>query len=102
MQSHSESVDLKALPKAHRKLFEHQSATLKREHADNEELRAQVERLTDSNRRLEHLISELCRAIYDMRSEKRPLDDRQLAFKDLEGAVAEVEEAVTAAGVIWA
>ena len=98
MQAHPEAVDIKALPKAHRKLFERQSATLKREQTDNEELRAQVELLTDSNRRLEHLISELRRAIYDKRSEKRPLNDRQLAFEDLEGAVAEVEEAVAAAG----
>ncbi len=91
MQAHPEAVDLKALPKAHRKLFE-------RQQADNEELRAQVELLADSNRRLEHLVSELRRVIYDKRSEKRPLDDRQLAFEDLEGAVAEVEEAVAAAG----
>ena len=97
-RAHPEAVDLKALPKAHRKPFERQSATLKREQTDNEELRAQVELLTDSNRRLEHLIGELRRAIYDKRSEKRPLNDRQLAFEDLEGAVAEVEEAVAAAG----
>ena len=48
-----------------------------------------MELLTDTNRRLEHLIGELRRAIYDNKSEKRPLDDRQLAFEDLEGAVAE-------------
>ena len=67
MQAHPEAVDLKALPKAHRKLFE-------RQQADNEELRARVELLTDSNRCLEHLVSELRRAIYDKRSEKRPLN----------------------------
>ena len=33
--------------------------------------------------------SKLRRAIYDKKSEKRPLDDRQLAFEDLEGAVAD-------------
>ena len=54
--------------------------------------------LTDTNRRLEHLIGELRRAIYDKKSEKRPLDDRQLAFEDLEGAVAEAEEAAAAPG----
>ena len=91
MQAHPEAVDLKALPEAHRALFE-------RQQADNEELRARVELLADTNRRLEHLVEELRRAIYDKRSEKRPLDDRQLAFEDLEGAVAEVEEAAAAAG----
>ena len=91
MQAHPEPVDPKTLPAAHRKLFE-------RQQADNEELRAQVALLTDSNRRLEHLVEELRRAIYDKRSEKRPFNDRQLAFEDLEGAVAEVEEAVAAAG----
>ena len=59
---------------------------------------ARVELLTDTNRRLEHLIGELRRAIYDKKSEKRPLDDRQLAFEDLEGAVAEAEEAAAAPG----
>ena len=98
MQAHPEAVGPETLPEAHRKLFEEQSATLKREQADNEELRTRVALLTDSNRRLEHLIEELRRAIYDKRSEKRPFNDRQLAFEDLEGAVAEVEEAVAAAG----
>lgn len=91
MQAHPEAVDLKALPEAHRALFE-------RQQADNEELRARVELLADTNRRLEHLVEELRRAIYDKRSEKRPFNDRQLAFEDLEGAVAEVEEAAGAAG----
>ena len=98
MQAHPQTVDLKALPKAHRKLFEQQSATLKRQQIDYEELRAENKQLTEDNRRLEHLVSELHRAIYDKRSEKRPFDDRQLTFEDLEGAVAEVEEAVAAAG----
>ena len=61
-----------------------------------DELRAQVRMLSDTNRRLEHLISELRRVIYDKKSEKRPLDDRQLAFEHLEGAVAEAEEAAAA------
>ena len=91
MQSRCEPVDPKALPPAHRALFQAQQA-------DNEELRARVDLLTDTNRRLEHLVTELRRAIYDKRSEKRPLDDRQLAFEDLEGAVAEAEEAAVAPG----
>ena len=98
MQAHPETVGPEALPEALRTLFERRGAALKRERADNEELRAQVARLTDANRRLEHLVGELRRVIYDKRSEKRPLDDRQLAFEDLEGAVAEAGEAVAASG----
>ena len=57
METRAQAVDIKALPPAHRKLFEQQSATLKREQTDNEELRARLEALADSNRRLEHLVS---------------------------------------------
>ncbi|MDE0096746.1 MAG: IS66 family transposase [Gammaproteobacteria bacterium] len=69
---------------------------MKRQQADNEELRAQVERLGDSNRRLEHLVSELRRLMYRRKSEKLDVDDRQmsLAFEDLEGAISETQEAV--------
>ena len=93
MQAHLQSVDLKALPPAHRTLFEQQIETLKRERADNEELRAQLEALADSNRRLEHLVNELRRLIFHKKSEKLSVDDRQLAFEDLEGAVGEVRAA---------
>ena len=98
MQTHPEAVGPEALPKALRTLFERQGETLRREQADNEEPRARNKQLAESNRRLEHLVEELRRAIYDKRSEKRPLDDRQLAFEDLEGAVAEVEEAAGVSG----
>ena len=91
MQSRLQPVDIKALPPAHRAIFQAQQTA-------NDELRARVDLLTDTNRRLEHLIGELRRAIYDKKSEKRPLDDRQLAFEDLEGAVAEAEEAAAAPG----
>ena len=84
MQAHPEAVDLKALPEALRVLF-------KRQQTDNDELRAHNELLADTNRRLEHVVTELRRVIYDKRSEKRPFNDRQLGFEDLEGAVAEVE-----------
>ena len=56
-------------------------------------LRARVESLTESNRRMEHLISELRRFIYGRKSEKLGVDERQLAFEDLEGAVGEVQAA---------
>ena len=98
MQSRLQPVDIKALPPAHRAIFQAQQAAFEQQQEANDELRARVELLTDTNRRLEHLIGELRRAIYDKKSEKRPLDDRQLAFEDLEGAVAEAEEAATAPG----
>nr|WP_254694489.1 IS66 family transposase zinc-finger binding domain-containing protein [Alloyangia pacifica] len=47
--------------------------------------------LKDANRRLEHLIAELNHVVHGKRSEKLSDDDRQLAFEDLETAVAEVE-----------
>ena len=49
--------------------------------------------LADSNRRLEHLVNELRRLIFHKKSEKLSIDDRQLEFEDLEGAVGEVEAA---------
>ena len=98
MQSRPEPVDLKTLSPAHRAIFQAQQAAFEQQQEANDELRATVELLTESNRRLEHLVGELRRAIYDKKSEKRPLDDRQLAFEDLEGAVAEAEEAATALG----
>ena len=98
MQAHPQAVDLKALPQVHRALFEEQQAAFEQEREANVELRAQVELLTDTNRRLEHLVSELRRFIYGKKSEKLTVDARQLAFEDLEGAVAEVEQAAVAAG----
>ena len=47
--------------------------------------------LKDANRRLEHLIAELNHVVHGKRSEKLSDDDRQLAFEDLETAIAEVE-----------
>ena len=98
MQAHPQAVDFKAVPEAHRALFDEQQAALEQEQETNVELRAQVDLLTDTNRRLEHLVSELRRFIYGKKSEKLTVDARQLAFEDLEGAVAEVERAAVAAG----
>ncbi|WP_420873163.1 IS66 family transposase zinc-finger binding domain-containing protein, partial [Paracoccus hibiscisoli] len=47
--------------------------------------------MRESNRRLEHLIAELNQAVHGKRSEKLNDDERQLAFEDLETAVAEAE-----------
>ena len=46
--------------------------------------------LKDANRRLEHLVAELNHVVHGKRSEKLSDDERQLAFEDLEVAVAEV------------
>jgi len=48
--------------------------------------------LKEINRRLEHLVAELNHVVHGRKSEKLDEDDRQLAFEDLETAVAEVEE----------
>ena len=66
--------------------------------ASSESVTAVAARYGIARNRLSAWRSQLRRAIYDSRSEKRPLNDRQLAFEDLEGAVPEVEEAVAAAG----
>jgi len=50
--------------------------------------------LEDANRRLEALLKELRHTVYGKRSEKLSEDERQLAFKDMEIAVSEVEETV--------
>jgi transposase len=44
-----------------------------------------------SNQRLEHLVAELKQLVHGKKSEKLTEDKRQLAFEDLETAVAEVE-----------
>ena len=58
----SEPVDIKALPPAHRAIFQAQQTA-------NDELRATVDLLTDTNRRLEHLIGRA--APGDLRQEVR-------------------------------
>lgn len=78
MSDPAANLDLSVLPPAYRAAFE--------------ELRTLVARQ-------EALIHELNHALYGKKSEKLTEDERQLAFEDLEVAVAEVEEtreAVTA------
>ena len=86
METRTEPVDISPLPSAYQAAFVEQLAA-------NDALRARVESLTESNRRMEHLISELRRFIYGRKSEKLGVDERQLAFEDLEGAVGEVQAA---------
>lgn len=47
--------------------------------------------LKEANRRLARLVADLNHVVRGKRSEKLSDDDRQLAFRDLETAVAEVE-----------
>ena len=56
-----------------------------------EGLRSRVTSLTEHNRRLEHLLRELRRAMFGKKSEKLHPDQFQLAFEELEGALAEAE-----------
>ena len=78
------TVDLASLAPPLRALVEGQQATV-------EALRAELAALTERNRRLEHLVRELRRAIYAKKSEKLHPDQLLLAFEELEGALAEAE-----------
>ena len=73
----AKDLDLSVLSPDYRAAFEAQAA--------------RVAELEEINRRLEHLVAELNHAVHGKRSEKLGEDDRQLAFEDLETAVAEVE-----------
>ncbi|WP_374765335.1 IS66 family transposase, partial [Yunchengibacter salinarum] len=58
---------------------------------ENTALQSEADRLKQIVARLEHLVAELNHVVHGKRSEKLSTDDRQLAFEDLEVAVAEVE-----------
>ena len=116
------TVDLTSLAPPLRALFQAQQATLETLRAENtalctrnrrleeqgpealvEELHAQVVSLTERNRhleernrRLEHLVHELRRAVYGKKSEKLHPDQLLLAFEELEGALAEAEAPASA------
>ena len=85
METSKGMVDPGSLAPPLRVLFEGQQAAL-------EALRAEVAALSDRNRRLEHLLNELRRALHGQKSEKLHPDQFQLAFEELEGALAEAEE----------
>jgi len=53
---------------------------------------ARVAELEEITQRQEHLIAELNQALHGKKSEKLSPDERQLAFEELETALAEVEE----------
>jgi len=85
-------IDLSAIPDDQRDIV----AALLREHqhlaGENSDLKDETTTLKEIVRRLEHLVAELNHVVHGRKSEKLDEDDRQLAFEDLETAVAEVEE----------
>ena len=74
----AKELDLSVLPPDYRAMFEVQAA--------------RVAELEEINQRQEHLIAEMHHALYGKKSEQLTDDDRQLAFEDLEVALAELEE----------
>lgn len=83
-------LDLSVLPPEIRAAFE-------AERARRLALEADVAALAEHNRRLEYLVAEFRQVLYGKRSERLGEDARQLAFEDLETAVAAAEEAKTRA-----
>ena len=77
MTAPAKDLDLSILPSEYRVAFEAQVA--------------RVAALEAQSKRQEHLIAELQQALYGKKSEKLNDDDRQLAFEDLEVALAEVD-----------
>src|SRR6056297_800595 len=78
-------IDLSTIPDDQRDAV----AALLRENSD---LKGETVSLKEIVERLEHLVAELNHVVHGKKSEKLSEDDRQLAFEDLETAVAEVEE----------
>ncbi len=79
-----------------RALFEGQQAAIDALRSENAALSDRNDHLEDVNRRLEHLLREMRRAVYGRKSEKLHPDQLQLAFEDIEAALAEAEEAAPA------
>jgi len=81
MSATFDDLDLSVLPPAYRAAFEALQASA-----------ARVPELEEITRRQEHLIAELNQALHGKKSEKLSEDERQLAFEELETALAEVAE----------
>ena len=81
MTTAAKDLDLSVLPPDYRAAFEALQASA-----------APAAELEDIVKRLEHLVAELNHAVHGKMSEKLSEDDRQLAFEDLEVAVAEARE----------
>ena len=81
MSDAATDLDLSILPPNYRAAFEVLQATATR-----------AAELEDIVKRLEHLVAELNHVLHGKKSEKLSEDERQLAFEDLQIAVAETEE----------
>src|SRR5690554_4221584 len=81
MTAAAKNLDLSVLPPDYRAAFEALQATA-----------ARAAELEEIVKRLEHLVAELNQVVHGKKSEKLSEDDRQLAFEDLETAIAQVEE----------
>jgi transposase len=81
MSDAAEDLDLSVLPPDYRAAFEALQAQA-----------ARAAELEEIVKRLEHLVAELNHVVHGKTSEKLHADDRQLAFEDLEIAIAKVEE----------
>jgi transposase len=88
---------LESLPADLRAAFELQAkmlAELDQERSARIRLEVENAFLKEANSRLEHLVQEFRRARFGPRSEKLDPDQRQLAFEDIEIAIAEARESV--------
>ena len=85
-------IDLSAIPEDQREAV----AALLRERGELKDetasLKSETAGLKEIIKRLEHLVAEFNHLVHGKRSEKLSEDDRQLAFEDLEAAVAEANE----------
>ena len=90
------TVDLASLAPPLRALFADQQAALETLQGEVVSLTDRNRNLEDRNRRLEHLVRELRRAMFGKKSEKLHPDQLRLALEELEGALAEAEEAAPA------
>ena len=83
-----DDLDLTALPPAYQAAFAAQQAAPIAERMARVRLEGEVGALTEQKQRLEHLVREFRQTLYGKRSEKLDADARQLAFEDLEAALA--------------
>ncbi len=86
--------DLRAIFEAQAKALAEKSFQLDIERETRLHLEAENAGLKEANSRLEHLVREFRRARFGPRSEKLDPDQQQLAFEDIEIAIAEVRESV--------
>ena len=89
-------LDPAALEPSHRTAFEALHAEVAALTERNRRLEDHTSHLEEQNRRLEHLLRELRRAMFGKKSEKLHPDQLRLALEELEGALAEAEEAAPA------